>query len=277
MAKYGELAPLYDRIYSWKEYGTEARELLELATRLIGHHPRSLLDVGCGTGQHLAAFHRQIADVAGVDQSAPMLREARKRLGPGVSLTQGDMRRFALGRTFDVIVCLFSAIGYLSRRADRDRALRNFRRHLAPGGIALVEGWVIRSKWRPNGLHLLVYDGSDAKIARLTESSRRGRRSLLTMHYLIGQPKRGIRYVVEQHRNVLLEPRELLGSFRRAGLRARVRRGGRFRDRGLYIGVRPTRDDLAVSPHSQRRRPLRVPRRTSAGASRRRATSARKT
>src|SRR5262249_38407156 len=139
---YRELARFYDRIYASKPYAAEIRELLALARRALGRRPRSLLDVACGTGRHLAEVGPGI-DRAGVDRSAAMLREARTRLGPGVELRQGDLRRFDLGRTFDVVTCLFSAIGYLPTRIDRDRALARFYAHLNPGGVAFVEGWVL--------------------------------------------------------------------------------------------------------------------------------------
>jgi len=40
-----------------------------------------LLDVGCGTGDHLWLFRRKGCDVTGVDPSAPMLDMARQKLG----------------------------------------------------------------------------------------------------------------------------------------------------------------------------------------------------
>lgn len=238
-ALYHELAPFYDRIYSAKEYRTEANRLIALARRTMGRAPRSLLDVGCGTGRHLAEFHRLVPEVAGVDLSAPMLCEARRRLGPGVMLRRGDMRSFRIPRTYDVVVCLFSAIGYLLRRGERDRAAANFFQHVSPGGVVLVEGWVRPAAWRPGTLHLQTYDGPDAKVARLSSSSRTGGISTIEMHYLVGVPGRPVRHLVERHRNALVDPEEMLGSFRRAGFRARVDLRGPYRDRGLYVGVRP--------------------------------------
>ena len=238
-ALYHALAPFYDRIYSAKGYRIEVDRLIALARRTIGRAPRSLLDVGCGTGRHLAEFRRRIPEVAGVDLSAEMLREARGRLPRDVVLRQGDMRSFRLPRTYDVVVCLFSAIGYLLRRADRDRAVANFFRHVSPGGVVLVEGWVRPEAWRPGTLHLLAYDGPDAKVARLSSSSRSGGISTIQMHYLVGVPGAPVRHLVEHHRNALIPPEEMLGSFRRAGFRARVDLRGRYRERGLYIGERP--------------------------------------
>jgi SAM-dependent methyltransferase len=236
-ALYSELARFYDRIYHWKDYSEEARELLRIARRFAGR-PRSVLDVACGTGRHLEFLGRGRA-AAGVDLSPAMLREARRRLGPSAELRQGDMRTFRLGRRFDLVVCLFSAIGYMPTRRDRDRALANFFRHTAPGGAAIVEGWVRPSRWRDRSIHLQTYDGPDAKIARLSAARRLpGDLSRVDMQYLVLEPGRPIRHIAETHIQPLVEPPEMLGSFRRAGFRARVLLGSRWRDRGLYIGVR---------------------------------------
>jgi ubiquinone/menaquinone biosynthesis C-methylase UbiE len=237
-AMYGDLARYYDKIYSWKDYETESRRLARLARKFLRRQGTTLLDVACGTGRHLEQFRREFS-VEGVDLSREMLSIARGRLGKGIPLTQGDMRTFRLGRGFDVLVCLFSAIGYMRRRTDRDRAIANFYRHIAPGGVALVEGWVRPSRWRGDGISLDVYDGPDCKIARATHAFREGDDTVLDMHYLIAEPRRPVRHLAEEHHQVLVEPKEMLESFRTAGFRAKVLLSGPYRDRGMYVGIRP--------------------------------------
>lgn len=237
---YGELAGYYDRIYRFKDYPREARALLRLARRGLKRKPQSLLDVGCGTGHHLAEFRREVSSVAGVDLSPQMLALARRRLGRGVRLARGDMGRFALGTRFDVVTCLFSAIAYMETRRDRDRAIANFYRHLNPGGVALVEGWVRRSRWRGTGGDLVTYEDRDTRVARVTSSWREGNRSVVEFQFLVGERGKRIRHFTEVVRNPLVDTGEMLGSFRRAGFRAKVLLRGRYRDRGLYVGVRPT-------------------------------------
>lgn len=235
---HGALADYYDRTYRFKEYPKEARSLLSLAAKYLARAPRSLLDVGCGTGLHLAEF-RKTLKVAGVDLSPEMLRVARRRLGRGVPLTRGDMRRFSLGTTFDVVTCMFSAIAYMETRSDRDRAIANFYRHLNPGGVALVEGWVRPSRWRGTGGDLLTYEDRDTRVARLTSAWRERDHSVVEYHFLIGERGRPVRHYVERVRNPLVETEEMLGSFRRAGFRSKVLLRGSYRNRGLYVGVRP--------------------------------------
>jgi len=236
---YREYAELYDRIYSAKDYAAEARRLTRLA-RELNPSARTLLDVACGTGRHLEQFRRSF-DVEGVDASPRMLSLARRRLGRSVRLTRADMRSFDLGREFDVLTCLFSAIGYVRTDADRRRTFRQFYRHIAPGGVALVEGWILPSRFRGASVHLQTYDGPDLKIARASSSSRTGSTSRIEMRYLVAQVGRPVRHWREVHLNDLVEPREMLAAMRAAGFRARMVRSPSYRDRGLFVGVRPRR------------------------------------
>jgi ubiquinone/menaquinone biosynthesis C-methylase UbiE len=48
-----------------------------------------LLDVGCGTGNHLLLFHQMGLDVTGIDPSEPMLHIARDKLGHRADLRVG--------------------------------------------------------------------------------------------------------------------------------------------------------------------------------------------
>ncbi|HUJ78542.1 MAG TPA: class I SAM-dependent methyltransferase [Thermoplasmata archaeon] len=241
---YHALAPYYDRLYAGKEYGEEVRALAAIARRTLGRSPRSVLDVACGTGRHLEEFARTVPELAGIDASGAMLCEARRRLGPRASLVRADMRSFDLDRTFDLVVCLFSAIGHLRSARDRAAAFTAFRRHARPGGLLLVEGWIRPDRFRASGIYLQEYRGPDATIVRLSRSERRGALSRIEMQYLIGEPGRPVRHLRELHEMPLVPVRAMLRELSRAGFRAGVRFGPvrEWRDRGLYVGRRPPSD-----------------------------------
>src|SRR5882724_6448932 len=98
------LAEIYDMVYTagrGKDYAAEAAALAEL---IRARHPRaaSVLDVACGTGEHLKYLRPFFADVEGVELAEPMRAKAIEKL-PDVVVHAGDMRDFALGRIFDVV------------------------------------------------------------------------------------------------------------------------------------------------------------------------------
>ena len=234
---FGDLAPYYDLQYSAKDYGGEVRQLEALARRYGRSDGTSWLDVACGTGRHLEFLRRRHACV-GVDVSPEMLRIARRRL-PGIRLVRGDMRTFRLGHQFDVVSCLFSAVGHLGTEPDLAAAFANFARHLRPGGVAIVEPWILPSRAQSGRLHLLTYQDPTITLVRLAQSQVRGRHTLIQYRYLIGETGVGIRYLAETDRGLMVGPPGLTRLMRRAGLRPHFLTHGFTSDRGLLLGVKP--------------------------------------
>jgi ubiquinone/menaquinone biosynthesis C-methylase UbiE len=234
---FGEMARYYDLLYGAKDYRTESRKLVALARRYGRSAGRSWLDVACGTGRHLEFLRRQYS-VVGVDRSPQMLRVARKRL-PGVRLVRGDMRSFRLGARFDVLSCLFSAIGHLTSEDDLRRTFENFSDHLEPGGVMIVEPWIDPADFVPGTIHAVTYRTPELIVVRVAFSARRGNRTRIRYHYLVAERGRGIRHFQELDIGLGVSRQKLLGTARAAGLRARFVDAGFATRRGLIIGVKP--------------------------------------
>lgn len=100
----------------------------------------SVLELGCGAGRvtHplVALGHR----VTAVDESPEMLAEVR-----GAETVLADIAALDLGRRFDAVV-LASHLVNVADDGLRRRFLATCARHVAPGGVVLVErhepGWV---------------------------------------------------------------------------------------------------------------------------------------
>ena len=87
-----------------KAYGLEGELLLRLGELAVGQR---VLEVGCGTGAHLAVFLKEGLDVTGVDISPHMLRVAKNRLGKGVRLCLGDTENLPFReKTFDCVALI---------------------------------------------------------------------------------------------------------------------------------------------------------------------------
>jgi ubiquinone/menaquinone biosynthesis C-methylase UbiE len=236
-AQFHELARYYDLLNASKDYERESNQLDSLAQKFSVRPPRRWLDVACGTGRHLASLTRRY-EVTGLDLSREMLRVARRRL-PGVPLHRGDMRTFRLGHSFDVVSCLYSAIGHLDSPREVQAAFANFYRHLDPGGVALVEPWIEPDLFRPGYVHLATYQGPEGLIARMAFSEKRANRSLVHYHFLIGHQGKGVRFFDERETGLLLSREELVGLMSRVGFKARFLTKGLSAQRGLVVGVKP--------------------------------------
>jgi len=137
-------AEYYDIIYSNKDYDAETSYLDELLAHF--GRPKSILDLGCGTGEYMIRLQKFGYAVSGIDISKEMITQARKK---GVLSTwRADMRKFHLGSYFDCCICMFGGIGYLNNIHDFVRTLECVGEHLEPNGIFVFDYW--------NGLAVLM-------------------------------------------------------------------------------------------------------------------------
>ncbi|MFZ1024376.1 MAG: methyltransferase domain-containing protein [Thermoplasmata archaeon] len=236
LAQFHELATYYDAINDWKDYRGETRRLEAIARRYGRPGKTAWLDVACGTGRHLEYLSRSHF-TTGLDGSRDMLRLARRRL-PRVRLVLGDMRSFRIRRQFDVVSCLFSAIGHLDTKEDVRKAFANFARHVKDDGVVIVEPWISPNSFRPGAIHLRSHQSPGLTVVRLAFSRRRGNHSQIHYHYLIGEPGREIRHLEETDDGLLLSREELQDLMRSVGLKPYFFTRGLTRGRGLLVGVR---------------------------------------
>lgn len=225
---------LYDAIYSFKDYEAEADKL---ATIIERQRPgaRTILDVACGTGKHIELL-RERYDVEGLDIDANLLEIAQAR-NPEVRFHAGDMITFDLGRTFDVVMCLFSSIGYVQTPDNLLRAMESLARHVAPGGLLLVEPWFTPDVYEEGFLHMVTVDHDDIKVARIDGNRIVGGLSVLDLHYLVGTAQ-GVEHFTETHRLGLFSDEQYRDAIVRAGLQL-TDETPELSGRGLYVALRP--------------------------------------
>lgn len=126
--------PAVVRLRAWE------RDLLGLAPGM------RILDVGCGTGDVIAALAAAVApggSAHGIDFSAQMIGEAQRRHGAidGVTYATGDATALDVE---DASVDRLRSERMLQWLAEPEAAIAEFARVLRPGGIAVV----LETDWR---------------------------------------------------------------------------------------------------------------------------------
>jgi ubiquinone/menaquinone biosynthesis C-methylase UbiE len=233
-----DFAEYYDQIYlKMNDYKNEARVVQNIIRRFERKPSGTLLDVGCGTGEHLKHLSKHFT-CTGLDISREMIRKARKKV-PNARFKVGDMIDFKLRRRFDVITCLFSSIGYVQNFRNLVRTLRNFHNHLADDGMVLVEPWVFRRDFRKGTVSIDTYEDKRTKLVRMGTSRLTKTHWLVYFHYLIGGDGR-IRHTEETHRMISAEYEDYLKAFNMAGY-SQIKFLGEndwTRSRGLFVAMK---------------------------------------
>lgn len=231
---YGRSARLYDLMYEGRDYAGAAAEIRALVGEEVPG-ASTLLDVGCGTGRHLEL----LADayrVEGLDLNPALLEVARERC-PGVTMHEGDMTKFELGRTFDTVTCLFSAIGHVGSEDAMRSSLERMAAHLSSPGVLIVEPWFTPDAFWDGHLATNFHDGPDTKLAWMYRQRREGRLSILDIHYLVAATEGEPEHFVERQELGLFTREEVTGALEGAGLEVRYLESALW-DRGLYVGRR---------------------------------------
>jgi ubiquinone/menaquinone biosynthesis C-methylase UbiE len=132
----------YLRAYAADEREGEAEAQALAAARLSAcPDGGDLLDVPCGFGRHSLPLARAGYRVTGVDRSATLLDEARRRAGGArrPKWVAADYRELPFAdASFDAALNLYSSIGYLGDEEDT-RALAEIGRVLRSGARLVVD------------------------------------------------------------------------------------------------------------------------------------------
>jgi len=230
---FSKSAILYDKIYgSFKDYSQECRSIHSLLQQ-EHNSARTLLDVACGSGEHARILKNQFGyKVDGIDLDADLIAIAKGK-NPDGTFCQGDMTGFMMGETYDVVMCLFSSIGYVKTLENVVASLQRFREHLKEDGVIIIEPWFQPGALTPGKIFLNTVEDKEISVVRMAYNHVKDRISTLHFEYLIGTPGK-ISHEVEIHELGLFTIDEMKECFQSVGLRVDYDEEG-LTGRGLYI------------------------------------------
>lgn len=135
-------ARLYDVAFSFRDIGAECDALTTLVQRHLGHAPRSVLELAAGPARHAREFSRRGLRATALDLFPAMVDYALARAredGVLLDTVVADMTDFDLPDRYDLALLAMDSASHL---LDNDAVLRHLAavaRHLAPGGLYVLE------------------------------------------------------------------------------------------------------------------------------------------
>lgn len=245
--QFARIAPHYDALMENVPYDMWADYVSRLAL-LSGRpvYPRSrLLDLATGTGAMALQFAERGCVVTGIDISAPMIEEARRKAAThklNAEFRCADIADFETKEKFDHAICLYDSLNYLLDSEKLERAFACVCRALGPAGILIfdvntihaLEQELFTQQSRPGAT--IRYDWK-SKYDPCTRTSR------IKMNFRVPATKE--RFSVVQHQRGYTEA-ELRSFLYRAGFTRiasydayRISPPGPGSDRVFYVCGRP--------------------------------------
>ena len=141
MGAYEALAASYDRLTNDVDYRATVDFYWDILAQ-EGLHPRTAVDLACGTGTVSLLLARQGLDVTGVDLSEEMLTMAQQKaegLENPPRFVRQSLQELTLPRGVDLAVCALDSLDYITDPQDCAEAIRRVYRALNPGGIFIFD------------------------------------------------------------------------------------------------------------------------------------------
>lgn len=231
-------AKYYDQIYlNRNDYKRESEVVQNIIGRFEKKPSKTLLDVGCGTGEHLRYLSPHFR-CTGLDINKDMIKIARAKV-PNARFEVANMMTFRLRDKFDVITCLFSSIGYVQNFRNLVRTIRDFHDHLTNDGFVLIEPWVFKKDFRKGSFSIDTYEDENMKLTRMGTSELTKLRWLVHFHYLIGIEGE-IKHTKEIHKMIAADYQDYVKGFDLAGYNEIKFLGQNewTRTRGLFVATK---------------------------------------
>jgi SAM-dependent methyltransferase len=179
----------YDQFYKEKNYQSECDLIEACLSKYSNGSAHTILDLGCGTGNHTIPMAKRGYRMTGVDLSDDMLSFAREKTITEMvtpEFIQNDIRTLNLNQQFDVVLMMFAVLGYQLTNEDVISSLKVVRKHLNLNGLFIFDVWYGPAvlSIRP-GDRVKIIPTADGKIIRTASGGLDVSHHLSDVHFHI--------------------------------------------------------------------------------------------
>lgn len=173
---FADYAAYYDLIYRDKNYKEETNYIINLVKK-YNPSAKTILEAGCGTGNHAILLAEKGFKVHGIDFSQNMidianskLKKLPENLKNLLYFQNSNICCLELGKKFDAVVSLFHVMSYQASNYALEKAFHSVSKHLSRGGIFIFDCWygpAVLSD-RPS-VRIKRFEDENFKVTRIAE------------------------------------------------------------------------------------------------------------
>ena len=191
--RFSQLAKVYDAIMADIDYDLWTQFIFKQLDKR-GWQGKSILDIGCGTGNSLLPLLDKGYALTGLDASEEMLAIAKEKC-PTVDFHLADFRSFELEERFDLIISVFDSLNNLLTQDDFFQCLEQMHKHLSDNGYVFFDANTtagLRHLWEGNRMEGWVSDiyylwthsfDEEKKLATVKAYCSDGKHEFEEVHY----------------------------------------------------------------------------------------------
>jgi SAM-dependent methyltransferase len=137
-----DYSKFYDLLYKNKNYKKEFLFIKKIIKKYL-HKPKTLMDLGCGTGEYSKLMTNLGLEVLGVDISPHMLKIARKKYSKNKKLKffHSGINNLKINKKFDIISALFHILSYQTNNKNINSFFHTSQKYLNKDGILIFDFW----------------------------------------------------------------------------------------------------------------------------------------
>lgn len=175
MKVFDKYSEYYNILYNDKDYASEASFIDSIIKKYLPS-AKSVLNLGCGTGNHDFFLAQKGYEITGIDCSESNIKKANLKLvnidefKNCLDFRKGDVRTYRANKTYDVVISLFHVISYQTTNDDLSKTFETARAHLGKDGLFIFDCWygpAVLTK-RPE-IRIKRADDNNISIIRIAE------------------------------------------------------------------------------------------------------------
>lgn len=135
------IAPYYDQLMKPVPY-SEWVEYYQLLLAVLDNYPKTVLDIGCGTGAMCELLTAEGFEMTGIDLSPEMIEQAKRKRDASelvIDYHVADASDFELDKTFEGALSFFDSLNNILEPERLASAFHSIFRAIKPGGCLIFD------------------------------------------------------------------------------------------------------------------------------------------